>query len=191
MANTSSTGGYLQGHLLIAMPSIGDPRFDRTVIYLCAHSATGAMGIVLNKLLDNIAFPDLLDQLNIKAGPANAQIRVHYGGPVESNRGFVLHSADFVREGTALVGQNIGLTGTLDVLRAMALGQGPKRALLALGCAGWAPGQLDSEIQANGWLTAPADPDLIFSPDIGDTYGRAFAKIGIDLGALHSTAGHA
>jgi putative transcriptional regulator len=191
MKPNAEASGYLQGQLLLAMPTMGDPRFERTVIYMCAHNASGAMGIVVNKLLDTISFPDMLEQLNIPATPAHAQIRVHYGGPVESNRGFVLHSTDFMREGTALVGEGFALTGTLDVLRAMALGQGPKHALLALGCAGWAPGQLDAEIQANGWLHAPAETDLIFGVAEGEMWSKGMSRLGIDIAALSGTAGHA
>jgi putative transcriptional regulator len=186
----SGASGYLQGQLLLAMPTMGDPRFERTVIYMCAHSGSGAMGIVVNKLLDSISFTDLLEQLNITTSGEPAQIRIHYGGPVETNRGFVLHTTDFIREGTAKIGDDFALTGTLDVLRAIALGQGPKRALLALGCAGWAPGQLDAEIQNNGWLHAPADPDLVFGAK-GEMWGKAVARLGIDIAALSGTAGHA
>ena len=191
MKPKAEASGYLQGQLLLAMPSIGDPRFERTVIYMCAHNASGAMGIVVNKLLDTISFPDMLEQLNIPATPEHSQIRVHYGGPVETNRGFVLHSTDFMREGTALVGEGFALTGTLDVLRAMALGQGPKQALLALGCAGWAPGQLDAEIQANGWLNVPAEPDLIFNSTEAEMWNKGMSRLGIDIAALSGTAGHA
>lgn len=191
MKPKAEASGYLQGQLLLAMPSMGDPRFERTVIYMCAHNASGAMGIVVNKLLDTISFPDMLEQLNIPATPEHSQIRVHYGGPVETNRGFVLHSTDFMREGTALVGEGFALTGTLDVLRAMALGQGPKQALLALGCAGWAPGQLDAEIQANGWLNVPAEPDLIFNSTEAEMWNKGMSRLGIDIAALSGTAGHA
>jgi putative transcriptional regulator len=191
MKPKAEASGYLQGQLLLAMPTMGDPRFERTVIYMCAHNASGAMGIVVNKLLDTISFPDMLEQLNIPATPEHSQIRVHYGGPVETNRGFVLHSTDFMREGTALVGEGFALTGTLDVLRAMALGQGPKQALLALGCAGWAPGQLDAEIQANGWLNVPAEPDLIFNSAEAEMWNKGMSRLGIDIAALSGTAGHA
>lgn len=183
--------GYLEGHLLVAMPSMTDPRFERTVIYMCAHSAAGAMGLVINKVADTITFPDLLTQLGIEPTDSTHNIKVHFGGPVDSGRGFVLHSADYVRDGTLLVSDDVALTATLDVLRSMAEGKGPKRSMLALGYAGWAPGQLDAEIQANGWLHANADFDLVFDEDLEDKWERAFASLGIDPSLLSLDAGHA
>jgi putative transcriptional regulator len=157
---------YLTGQLLIAMPTMPDQRFQRTVIYMCAHNADGAMGLVINRLFGSITFPDLLEQLGIDSPGSAANMRVHFGGPVESGRGFVLHSTDFVREGTMQVDDKIALTATVDILRAIADGRGPKHALLALGYAGWGPGQLDTEMQANGWLNAPADDRLLFDRDL-------------------------
>ena len=191
MRKPQQTTGYLQGQMLLAMPGMGDQRFARTVIYLCAHSEAGAMGIVVNKPLDTITFHELLDQLNIDRTKADPDLRVHFGGPVSPAQGFVLHSTDFMREGSLKVGDEIGLTNTVDVLRAMALGQGPKRALLALGYAGWSAGQLDAEIQANGWLHAPADFDLIFDGAPTEKWVRAVGTLGIDLAALSGAAGHA
>jgi putative transcriptional regulator len=138
---------YLEGHCLIAMPTIGDPRFDRTLIYMCAHSADGAMGLVVNKPLDDLSFDDLLEQLGIDEQGAHEPIQLHFGGPVETGRGFVLHSDDYNHEGTLNIGGGVSLTATVDVLRAMATGEGPRDRILALGYAGWAPGQLDLEIQ--------------------------------------------
>src|SRR4030067_593759 len=165
-------GGYLDGQLLIAMPAMGDPRFARAVIYMCAHSADGAMGIIINQRAPNISFTELLEQLNIV--PPQDRIRlttdlhamaVHLGGPVETGRGFVLHSADhFKAESTLPIDESVCLTATIDILRDIAKGTGPDKALLALGYAGWAPGQLENEIQANGWLNFAAAPEVIFAP---------------------------
>ncbi len=183
--------GYLEGQMLVAMPQMGDPRFARSVIYLCAHSAEGAMGLVVNKQLDSITFPDLLSQLDIDERTTTEHIRVHICGPVESGRGFVLHSDDYVQESTLVINQGIALTATIDVLRALASGTGPRRSMLALGYAGWAAGQLDAEIQANGWLTVAADDDLIFGTDFDNKWKSALSKLGIDVGVLSGTAGHA
>ena len=190
---------YLDGQMLIAMPGIGDPRFEKTVIYMCAHSADGAMGIVVNKEADNITFPDLLERLEII--PEGDQIRlpielqempVQIGGPVETGRGFVLHTTDYyVTDSTLSVQQGIGLTATLDVLKAIAGGTGPKKAMLALGYAGWGPGQLEDEIQGNGWLHCDADDTLVFDATLDKRYEKALAKIGVDPALLSSSAGHA
>jgi putative transcriptional regulator len=185
--------------MLIAMPTMGDERFSRSVIYVCAHSSEGAMGIVVNQAAANISFPDLLVQLEVIPAadtiqlPKSAEtVRVLKGGPVETGRGFVLHSADFFIENSTLpIDEGICLTATLDILKAIARGDGPASAVLALGYAGWAPGQLETEIQANGWLHCSADVDLIFGTDIGGKYEKALRKIGIDLGMLSTEAGHA
>lgn len=191
MHETNQTSGYLQGQLLIAMPTMMDPRFQHTVIYMCAHSSAGAMGLVVNKPMDGISFPDLLQQLGIDSAKLDDRILVHFGGPVEPARGFVLHSTDYMREGTMVIDDGIGLTATVDVLKAIALGQGPRRSLLALGYAGWAPGQLDQEIQANGWLHAAADEDLVFGFEHDSKWPRAIRKVGFDPGRLSTDAGHA
>ena len=190
--------GYLDGQMLIAMPSMGDERFSRSVIYVCAHSTEGAMGIVVNQPAANISFSDLLVQLDVIPAadviqlPTGAGVAVLKGGPVDTQRGFVLHSSDFFIENSTLpIDDGICLTATLDILKAIARGTGPRNAILALGYAGWAPGQLENEIQHNGWLHCSADPELIFGRDIGGKYTRALKKIGIDLGMLSSEAGHA
>src|SRR5215468_10485979 len=191
--------GYLDGQMLIAMPSMRDERFTRSVIYVCAHSSEGAMGIIVNQPAANINFPDLLVQLEVIPASDLIQlprragaIKVLRGGPVETGRGFVLHSADFFIENSTLpIDEGICLTATLDILKAIARGNGPASAVLALGYAGWAPGQLETEIQENGWLHCTADPDLIFGGDTDSKYERALRKIGIDLGMLSSDAGHA
>ncbi|MGI9465224.1 MAG: YqgE/AlgH family protein [Aestuariivirgaceae bacterium] len=190
---------HLEGQMLIAMPGIGDPRFERTVIFMCAHSAEGAMGLVINKPAEDLTFIDLLDRLSII--PENEQIRlpheiadmhVQFGGPVETGRGFVLHTTDyFIADSTLPIDDRIGLTATLDILRAIAEGEGPRRALLALGYAGWGPGQLEDELQHNGWLHCEADETLLFGCDLEARYTNALRKIGIDISMLSSEAGHA
>jgi putative transcriptional regulator len=183
--------GLLPGQLLIAMPAMADPRFERTVIYMCAHTTDGAMGLVLNRLLGSVTFPDLLEQLGIKGAKLDDEIRVHFGGPVESGRGFVLHSADFVIEGTLVVDGGIAMTASIDILKAIAEGKGPREKLLALGYAGWGPGQLEQEIQQNGWLHAPADVGLVFDGDLDTKWTRAMTKLGIHPSTLSSQAGRA
>ena len=191
--------GYLDGQMLIAMPAMNDERFSRAVIYVCAHSTEGAMGIIVNHPAANIKFPDLLVQLEVIPAAERIQlperaeeVKVLKGGPVETGRGFVLHSADFFIENSTLpIDEGICLPATLDILKAIARGNGPASAILALGYAGWAPGQLEQEIQQNGWLHCAADPELIFGKDTGTKYEKALRKIGIDLGMLSSEAGHA
>lgn len=190
--------GYLDGQMLIATPTMSDDRFSGAVIYVCAHSSEGAMGIVVNQPASNINFPDLLVQLDVIPEDdairveAHDDIRVLKGGPVETGRGFVLHSADFFIENSTLpIDEGICLTATLDILKAIAKGSGPANAVLALGYAGWAPGQLETEIQGNGWLHCPADPELIFGLDTDEKYSKALRKIGIDIGQLSSDVGHA
>ena len=178
---------YLDGKMLIAMPGIGDERFNRAVIYICAHSADGAMVLVVNHQIDNLSFGNLLERLDLTTGGEKirlprdiADTLVLQGGPVETSRGFVLHSKDyFSDECTLSVDDRVGLTATLDVLRAIADGSGPRLSLLALGYTGWGPGQLESEIRQNGWLHCDADEDLIFGLDIADKYKAALARIGI------------
>jgi putative transcriptional regulator len=195
----TSARGYLDGQMLIAMPAMNDERFARTLIYVCAHSSEGAMGIVVNQPAGNIKFPDLLVQLEVIPAterielPTKAEdVKVLKGGPVETGRGFVLHSADyFIENSTLPIDEGICLTATLDILKAIARGNGPASAILALGYAGWAPGQLEHEIQENGWLHCAADSELIFGSDINGKYQKALRKIGIDLGMLSSEAGHA
>lgn len=197
--STRTTSGYLESSLLVAMPTIGDPRFEKTVIFLCAHSQDGAMGIVVNKPADNITFPELLQKLDIIPEdeqihlPADVErMHVHFGGPVETGRGFVLHTSDyFINDSTLPIDDSIGLTATLDVLKAIASGHGPRRALLALGYAGWGPGQLEAEIQQNGWLHCEADETLLFGEDLAAKYDMALSKIGIDASKLSHLAGHA
>jgi putative transcriptional regulator len=201
-AAEDQSGTFLDGQLLIAMPRMMDRRFRRSVIYLCAPPAEGAMGRRVNQQVDNIDFGDLLERLGLSEDDKDINLSdipedlvsmpVHKGGPVETGRGFVLHSADYFVEGATLpIRDGVCLTATIDILRAIAAGKGPERTLLALGYAGWSPGQLETEIQANGWLNCPADLDLIFDHDNEAKYDRAMAKIGIDLSHLVADAGHA
>ena len=182
----------LAGQLLIAMPQMMDPRFARSVIYLCAHSDdAGAMGLVINKLLGSLTMGELFAQLDIEQS-AVANLRpVHFGGPVEAGRGFVLHTADYREKTTLHVDGNIAVTATLEILRVIGKDRGPRRSIIALGYAGWAPGQLDAEIQANGWLSVAADDDIVFASDHDGKWNRALAKLGIDPLMLSSDAGHA
>lgn len=181
----------LAGQLLIAMPRMEDRRFVRSVVFLCAHNEEGAMGLVVNKLIESVTLSELMDQLGIATAASNISARVHFGGPVESGRGFVLHSADYVEDATLVVGNDLALTATLDILRSIGRGAGPRRCLLALGYAGWGPGQLDAEIQANGWLHVAADEDILFDDDLKSKWRRALGKLGIDPLALSGEAGHA
>ena len=181
----------LAGHLLVAMPQMQDPRFARSVVYLCAHNEDGAMGLVVNRLLDDVTWPALMKQLGIEIKAESDDRRIHFGGPVEAGRGFVLHSADYVEDGTLVVGGNVALTATLEILRAIGRGSGPKRSLLALGYAGWGPGQLDSEIQANGWLSVAADEEIVFDAQYGEKWQRALAKLAVDLLSLSGESGRA
>lgn len=186
-----SADSSLAGQLLVAMPQMADPRFARSVVYLCAHSADGAMGLVVNRLIDSLTFQNLLEQIGVEQAMDADDMPIHFGGPVEASRGFVLHTADYVQDSTLMIEDDIALTATIDVLKAIARGEGPQRRVLALGYAGWGAGQLDAEIQANGWLLVPADADLVFGDENDSKWQRAIAKIGIDLTLLSSEAGHA
>ena len=188
---TRVTEGYLTGNLLVAMPTVGDSRFERALVYMCAHSKAGALGLVVNRLTNEITFPELLEQLGIDPPNGRRTIKVHFGGPVEESRGFVLHSGDYLQDTTLVVNNEIGLTASVDVLTAIAEGEGPRCSLLALGYAGWGPGQLESEIHANGWLHVPADEGLLFGADVSTKWGKALAKIGIEVSSLSGEAGHA
>ncbi|WEK52361.1 MAG: YqgE/AlgH family protein [Candidatus Kaistia colombiensis] len=189
---------YLDGQFLIAMPSMEDGRFARSVVYICAHSADGAMGIVVNQIAPQIDFVDLLIQLDIipdgpeiRLPPRANRMIVQRGGPVETGRGFVLHSADyFIENSTLPIAENVCLTATLEILKAIVSGAGPRNAMLALGYAGWGPGQLEAEIQSNGWLHCAATSDLIFDPELATKYDRTMALLGVDLAMLSDEAGH-
>lgn len=189
----------LSGQMLVAMPSIGDPRFERSVIYICSHSEEGAMGLIINRPADEIAFIDLLQQLKvIPEGrpvyfPEKArEIHVIRGGPVETGRGFVLHSVNGLKQfGAVQVDHDIQLSANLEILHAIARGDGPDRATLALGYAGWSAGQLEAEIRNNGWLMCPPSVEILFDEYFETKYERALASIGVDLAMLSGEAGHA
>ncbi len=194
---TAKKRGFLDGHFLIAMPGMKDDRFARTVIYVCAHSEEGAMGLIINQT-QQMLFPDLLVQLGIldekeaiRLPDSARNFVVRNGGPVDRSRGFVLHSGDYRVESSLPVSNDICLTATIDILRAISKGRGPQKALMALGYAGWGAGQLEKEIQENGWLTCPARPDLLFDADMDRKYDRVAASIGVDLTRLSTVAGHA
>jgi len=189
--------GFLEDQFLIAMPGMKDDRFARSVIYICAHSEEGAMGLIINQT-QQMLFPDLLVQLGIldeqeaiRLPPQTRDFVVRNGGPVDRSRGFVLHSDDYKVESSLPVSSDICLTATVDILRAISAGRGPRLALMALGYAGWGAGQLESEIAENGWLTCPASTELLFDPDIDRKYDRILASIGVDLAHLSHMAGHA
>ena len=191
-----STGAeFLDGQILIAMPGMQDPRFHRSLVYLCAHSADGAMGLIVNKRADDLKLKDLFGRLGIPIGDGPGELArapVHYGGPVEMGRGFVLHSSDYQSDDATLqVDDATSMTATLDILHAMATDRGPDRAIIALGYAGWAPGQLEAELQANGWLACAADENLLFGPDEDTKWDRALAKLGVHPAMLSPTGGRA
>lgn len=182
----------LTGKIIIAMPALGDPRFALSVVLICAHSKDGAMGLILNKPMAELSFSQLLTQLGIPRAAAGRDIRVHFGGPVERGHGYVLHSADFDSgPATMTIPGGLAMTARLDVLEALAQGEGPAQALLALGYAGWGPGQLEAEIGRNDWLTADLAGDLVFAADNAGKWTRALKSLGVDPVLLSSTAGRA
>lgn len=199
LKHDSGGDGYLDGQLLIAMPSMGDTRFERSVIYMCAHSPEGAWGLVVNRRSRRLTFPKLLVQLKlieeeevIRLPETVSSLPVMRGGPVETVRGFVLHSDDYFADKSSIdLEDGVALTASVDILRAIANGRGPQRALLALGYAGWGPGQLDSELQANGWLTCQADSEFLFDVEPIEKYNNALGRIGIDPAMLSGEAGRA
>ena len=189
--NDSDEASFLDGQMLIAMPGMRDPRFARSLVYMCAHSAEGAMGLIVNKCADDLVWRDLFGKLDIAVNEDLAPRPVHYGGPVETGRGFVLHTPDYDSGGATLsVDNDTSMTTTVDILQELAVGEGPGRAIVTLGYAGWAPGQLESELQGNGWLCCDPDPELLFGPDNDAKWDRALAKIGVDP-ALLGMGGHA
>lgn len=189
---TPASNESLGGRLLIAMPGMTDPRFRRSLVYLCAHTEEGAMGLIVNKHADDLKLRDLFEKLEIPLGEPIAMTPVHFGGPVETGRGFVLHSADYDSgESTLQVDDQVSMTATVDILHAIAENRGPSRSIVALGYAGWSPGQLEAEMRANGWLACEPDDDLLFGGDEQRKWDRALAKIGVDPAMLSSWGGHA
>jgi putative transcriptional regulator len=183
---------FLDGQILIAMPSMQDPRFQRSLVYLCAHSGDGAMGLIVNREADGLTLAELFAKLGVPAGESANVTPVRYGGPVEPGRGFVLHSSDYQSdEATLAVDANTAMTATLEVLHAMSAGTGPRDAFVALGYAGWAPGQLEEELRENGWLTCEPDRDLLFGEEQETKWEKALAKLGITQSMLVSSGGSA
>ena len=191
MSSTSDRVDF-SGQLLVAMPGMGDPRFDRAVIFMCAHSEDGAMGLIVNKPSEDLSFEDLIEQLSIKTDGQVANAPIHFGGPVEHGRGFVLHTSDYNSDNATLkVDGAFGMTATLDVLEDIARGEGPSASILALGYSGWGPGQLEGEIQQNGWLLCEASSDIVFDVPNAGKWGAALKTLGIDPLTLSATAGRA
>jgi putative transcriptional regulator len=189
-------GGFLVGKLLIAMPGMEDPRFERSVIFVCSHGDDGAMGLIVNKPVEGVRFAELLERYSLPgselSGGEPPDVPVLFGGPVELDRGFILHSADYSNgEGTLAVTSEFSLTASVDILKAIVRGQGPKERLLALGYSGWGEGQIEDEIRANGWIHCDADADLVFGTDYAATWQKAIAKLGVDLSGLTGSAGRA
>lgn len=191
MSEETIETGYLDGKLLVAMPTMTDPRFERAVILLCAHSESGAMGILLNKTLDALSFTELLEQLDIPEVGDASQIKVHFGGPVDTERGFVVHSTDLLHDTTLVIGGGMALTATIDMLKSIAKGTGPDNSFLALGYAGWGPGQLEQELQQNGWLVVAPDMDIVFGAALDQKWQAAVTKLGVDPALLSGDIGHA
>ena len=191
MSASVDPSAFLTGQLLIAMPAMADPRFAQSVIYVCAHTPDGAMGLVVNRPLAKPSFDDLLRQLEVEPVPPARRIRLCAGGPMDHARGFVLHTSDWTGEGSLKVTDDLALTASLDVLKAIAGGGGPRQGLLALGYAGWAPGQLEAEMAQNAWLSVPAEEQLLFGSDHDTKWRRAMAIMNIDPLLLSEAAGHA
>ncbi len=189
-------GPYLNGQFLVAMPQLQGKPFARAVIYLCVHNAEGAMGLIVNQPHGQMTCSELFTQLGIEAigtgaDPQDLDQRILNGGPVDSRRGFVLHSTDHLEDGSMIVDDDTAVTSTVDILAAIAAGEGPRRYVMALGYSGWGPGQLESELQANAWLCVPADDGILFDADLDTKWHRAIAKLGIDISMLSGQAGHA
>jgi putative transcriptional regulator len=182
---------WLTGQLLVAMPGMADPRFTHAVIYICSHSPGGAMGLVVNRMFGDADFHMLLDQLNVQASMNTPDIPVQFGGPVEVGRGFVLHSSEYLREGTTRIDDTMAITATVEIVQDIADGKGPENVLMALGYTGWGAGQLEEEMKNNGWLTVAADEGIVFDDDLDSKWDRAMTKIGISPAMLSDTAGHA
>lgn len=191
----SGDGHFLTGRILLAMPGMGDPRFHHAVIFMCAHDKNGAMGIVVNHVLPGVDLAELIAQLNVVVEGGDrkklASCPVLSGGPVESARGFILHSRDFHQQDTVGIDENFAVTGTIDALKSVASGAGPEKMLFALGYAGWGAGQLDQELQKNAWLVADADPTLVFDSNMDSKWDRAIKSLGIDPAMLSGAAGRA
>ncbi|WP_371170371.1 YqgE/AlgH family protein [Aliiroseovarius sp. 2305UL8-7] len=192
MSATDDITMDLSGKLLIAMPGMGDPRFEHSVVFMCAHSPEGAMGLIINKPAPEVSLGDILSQLDIDASSITKATEVFFGGPVEGGRGFILHSGEYNNDGSTMkVDDEFSMTATRDILEAMAHGEGPADCLAALGYAGWSPGQLEDELQQNAWLTCDAEKAIVFSDDNGGKWKAALAKLGVDPLLLSAEGGSA
>ncbi len=181
----------LTGQIIVSMPSLEDERFYKTVIYICAHSSEGSMGIIINKKIDYDLYPDLLQQLGIDKPLNNKKLFIRYGGPVESGRGFVLHSDDMVRKETLNIDKGVALTSTAEFFDDLSKGKGPKNCILALGYAGWQPGQLESEIMRNSWMSLSVDNSFLFDDEVSRKWSQAYKLMGIDPNSLSFQSGNA
>lgn len=179
----------LTGQFLISMPTLEDERFYKTVIYMCAHSKDGAMGIIINKKIDYDMYPDLLEQLGIDKPLLNKKLFIRYGGPVESGRGFVLHSDEVVQKETLTISKGIALTSTSEFFEDLSKGKGPKNSILALGYAGWGPGQIELELVSNSWITLEADSNFIFDESVSNKWNDAYNLLGVDPNKLSTRSG--
>lgn len=185
------TRGFLTGKILIAMPFLPDPRFSQSVIYICGHDDTGAMGLIINKPLLTVTFKELIEQMDIPVMADTPNFPVHYGGPIEIGRGFVLHTTDYLTETSVIINGDFALTATLEVLRAMSNNRGPVQGLLALGYVGWSEMQVEKEIQDNGWIVIDADPELVFNQDFDEMWRLAMSSIGVNPDIISLDIGHA
>ena len=181
----------LTGQIIVSMPSLEDERFYKTVIYICAHSSEGSMGIIINKKIDYDLYPDLLQQLGIDKPLNNKKLFIRYGGPVESGRGFVLHSDDMVRKETLNIDKGVALTSTAEFFDDLSKGKGPKNCILALGYAGWQPGQLEYEIMQNSWMSLSVDNSFLFDDEVSRKWSQAYKLMGIDPNNLSFQSGKA
>ena len=183
----------LSGHLIIARPQMQDPMFERSVVYLCEHTTKGSMGVIINQQLGLLSFSELLKEFKIDnhSNESSDRVNIHIGGPLDSVRTFVLHTSDFTKKSTYKINETFSLSTSLEIFKAIAMGKGPRQCLVTLGYSGWEPGQLESEIQQNGWLIAPADEEIVFMPDISKKWEKAFSKIGVNIDTLSGYSGSA
>lgn len=191
MPEKKKSDSCLTGKMVVAMPNMKDPRFENTVIFICGHDQSGAMGLVINKLVENITLNSLLEQLQIEIEEVIEDKPIYYGGPVEMGRGFVLHSAEYTHDSSVKIGDDLMLTATIEILRDIARSKGPEKCLLALGYAGWSPGQLEQEIQSNCWLEVEADNQVLFETPLDQRWKKTLLNLGIDPAMLSVEAGHA
>ena len=184
---------FLSGKLIIAMPTMSDPRFKRSVVCICAHNEDGAIGIIINKIIESLSFSKIIKQLKLKKNMTKSDYKDHiyFGGPVETERGFILHSADYSSENSTSINSEISMTASTEILQALIDGNGPNKSIVALGYAGWGPGQLDTEIQSNAWLSVESDLELIFSAKTAEKWDMALEKIGVNPALLSTEAGRA